>query len=225
MKPRLISFKLCPYAQRVALVLARKRVDHDIEYIDLSDPPDWFVRISPLKKVPVLTLADHALFESTAISEFIDEMYPHRLHPEDAFVRAMNRSWINFSNECMLDLGQMILRKSEHEFHVSRDALLKKFDQLEPAVRATPFFNGADFSLVDCSYAPLFQRLDLIEGLNQKIYDRARHANIVAWKERLLSEDCMRFATPMGMSRSFYDFLRSQQSYLSRFAGIDTMVD
>ena len=51
---RLISFELCPYVQRSVMTLREKKVAYDIDYIDLSDRPDWFVELSPLGKVPVL---------------------------------------------------------------------------------------------------------------------------------------------------------------------------
>jgi len=51
---RLISFELCPYVQRSVMTLREKKVAYDIDYVDLSDRPDWFVELSPLGKVPVL---------------------------------------------------------------------------------------------------------------------------------------------------------------------------
>ena len=41
-KPKLISFKVCPFVQRSVILLKEKDVDYDIEYIDVYDPPAWF---------------------------------------------------------------------------------------------------------------------------------------------------------------------------------------
>ncbi len=43
---RLISHDLCPYVQRCVMTLREKEVVYDIDYIDLSDRPDWFVELS-----------------------------------------------------------------------------------------------------------------------------------------------------------------------------------
>ena len=59
---KLVSYKACPFVQRVAITLQYKGVDYDIEYIDLSNPPDWFLAISPLKKVPILIVDDTVIF-------------------------------------------------------------------------------------------------------------------------------------------------------------------
>ena len=75
---RLISFALCPYVQRCVMTLREKEVAYDIDYIDLSDRPDWFVELSPLGKVPVLEVTRDdgskvVLFESVVINEYLDD--------------------------------------------------------------------------------------------------------------------------------------------------------
>ncbi len=61
-KPKLVSFKLCPFVQKAVIVLLQKQIDYDIEYIDLAAPPDWFLEISPFGKVPILIMGDDAIF-------------------------------------------------------------------------------------------------------------------------------------------------------------------
>lgn len=53
----LVSFALCPYVQRAAIVLAEKNVPFTRIDVDLDDKPDWFRAISPLGKVPLLQIA------------------------------------------------------------------------------------------------------------------------------------------------------------------------
>lgn len=71
-KLTLISFPTCPFVQRAVIALKERGVDFDVVYIDLADKPDWFLKISPLGKVPVLKVeaegrAPAILFESTVI--------------------------------------------------------------------------------------------------------------------------------------------------------------
>ena len=82
---KLISFKLCPFVQRSIITLLEKGVGYEIEHIDLSNKPQWFLDISPFGKVPVLVVDDDVvLFESAVINEFLDETAPgRRLHPDD----------------------------------------------------------------------------------------------------------------------------------------------
>jgi len=46
------------------------------------------LEISPLGQVPLLKVGNEVLFESAAITEFIDDISEGSLHPEDPLVRA-----------------------------------------------------------------------------------------------------------------------------------------
>ncbi|MCG8544426.1 MAG: glutathione S-transferase N-terminal domain-containing protein, partial [Alphaproteobacteria bacterium] len=56
------------------IVLRAKDVDFDVTYINLREKPDWFLKISPHGKVPVLSVNEQPLFESNAIAEYLDEV-------------------------------------------------------------------------------------------------------------------------------------------------------
>ena len=86
---KLISHKLCPYVQRAVIALTEKGIPFERIDIDLANKPDWFLKISPLGKVPVLVVerdgSEVALFESNVICEYIEETFPDtKLHPQDA---------------------------------------------------------------------------------------------------------------------------------------------
>lgn len=51
---KLVSFKNCPFVQRVMGALVMKNVPFEIEYIELNNKPQWFLDISPNGQVPVL---------------------------------------------------------------------------------------------------------------------------------------------------------------------------
>jgi glutathione S-transferase len=88
-KLTLISHKLCPYVQRAVIALTEKGVPFERIDIDLANKPDWFLKISPLGKVPVLLVetagGEVALFESNVICEYIEDTQAGaKLHPRDA---------------------------------------------------------------------------------------------------------------------------------------------
>ncbi len=93
----LVSFKTCPWVQRAAIVLREKKIEFEFRHIEPDNRPDWFLAISPHKKVPVLRVDDKvSLFESNAINEYLDETIAPRLHPEDPVARAVNRAWTDY---------------------------------------------------------------------------------------------------------------------------------
>ena len=96
-KYMLVSFKTCPWVQRSAIMLREKGTPFELRHIEPDNRPDWFLAISPHKKVPVLTVDDTiSLFESNAINEYLDETIEPRLHPEDPVARARNRAWTDY---------------------------------------------------------------------------------------------------------------------------------
>ena len=93
----LVSFKTCPWVQRAAIVLREKNVAFEFRHIESDNRPDWFLAISPHKKVPVLRVDEKvSLFESNAIAEYLDETIAPRLHPDDPVQRAINRAWTDY---------------------------------------------------------------------------------------------------------------------------------
>ena len=54
----LVSFKTCPWVQRAAIVLREKAIPFEFRHIEPDNRPDWFLAISPHKKVPVLRIDD-----------------------------------------------------------------------------------------------------------------------------------------------------------------------
>ncbi len=164
----LVSFKTCPYVQRSVITLKHKGIDFDITYIDLDNRPDWFMRDSPLGKVPILKVkqdgAETVLFESAVINEYIDEVTPGSLLPLDPLAKARARAWIEFGSECLGDYYMAAIADDEATYQERRAALVDKLGRLEEQV-AGPFFLGEEFSLVDTAVAPLLMRVDQLAHL------------------------------------------------------------
>ena len=216
MSLKLISYKLCPYVHKAAVALRAKGIPYDIEYIDLRRPPDWFRRISPLGKVPLLLVGDDVLFESTAIIEYLDEAHPPRLHPDDLILRAKHRAWILFADACLRDYYRVALREDEAGFEEALARLHGDFDQIESAVTGEPFFAGPEFSLVDAAYGPLFFQLDILAGIHPAIFDPDRHPRIVRWKQALVAHPAVRASVVSDFRELYLDWLSMKDSYLAQ---------
>ena len=170
---KLCSFKTCPWVQRAAIVLRAKNVPYEITYIDRVKRPDWFLAVSPHSKVPVLLIDDkHALFESNAIAEYLDETVAPRLHPADPIQRARNRAWTDYVATFASAISNTAYSDTEDEFAARAAKIADPFGKLDDALSKRgndgPFFNGKDFSLVDCAYAPFLQRYTFMDRLDRK---------------------------------------------------------
>lgn len=49
---RIISFKICPFVQRVTALLEAKQVPYQIDFIKLSDKPTGFLSCRPPARCP-----------------------------------------------------------------------------------------------------------------------------------------------------------------------------
>src|ERR1700722_9874347 len=124
---RLISHKLCPYVQRAVIALTEKGVAFERIDIDLANKPDWFLKVSPLGKTPVLMVGDAAIFESAVILEYLEETEPKPLHPPDPLRRAEHRAWIEFGSTVLGDIAGFYAAPDEAAFRARTAQLADRF--------------------------------------------------------------------------------------------------
>lgn len=223
MRPKLITTSICPYAQRCVIALLEKGIDHEIMYIKPGEYPDGFEKMSPQKKVPVLVTHEGAIVDSVAINEYLEDAYPAPLLPQSTYERAWSRSWIEFCSPCMSDFGTMILARNGSDFDAARQALLAKLDVLEAHFlprAGTAATMGAPLSLIDCTFAPLLQRLGFLHSRSGGIMDEQRHPGVFAWKNRLMANRSVIDSMHSGAMTAFIEFLRVRDSHVARMAPI-----
>lgn len=213
-RPELISVKLCPFVHRTMIMLREKGVEHDTVYIDLADKPDWFLRISPFGKVPVLRIGDEVLFESAIINEYLDEVYPPPLHPADPLQRAHDRAWIEYGSELLVLRYSAFNAMDQAEFERRYAALQQGLDRVEAQLRRGVSLDGGRFTLLDAAYAPLLIRLAVADetfGLGL-LENRAR---LQVWYRRLADYPAVRDAMPPGFTDELKRALLERDSFLN----------
>jgi glutathione S-transferase len=87
-----------PYALSVYISLIEKGIPFALKKVDLTKKENQqsaYLHYSPAGKVPVLVHEDFALFESSAIEEYLEEIFPpphyQELYPRDIPARALAR--------------------------------------------------------------------------------------------------------------------------------------
>lgn len=220
-KYKLISFSLCPYVQRARAILNEKNIEHEIEFIDLDSPPDWFFDISPMEKVPVLLVDDKPLFESLAICEYLDEITPNSLHPEDPFLKAQNRAWIEFGNTLLSLTYDFLLTEDELKFKQLTASVDEKFDILEEdCLTGTPYFNGSSFAIIDAVFAPVFKYHNAIEKYHDfNFYDE--RPNVVLWRDTLLKHQAVIDSVPESYNDEMDGYFQRLESVFSQYVKKD----
>ena len=219
---KLISHKLCPYVQRAVIALREKGVPFERIDIDLANKPDWFLKISPLGKVPVLVVATEtgevALFESNVICEYIEETQPGpKLHPVDPLTRARHRAWMEFGSAILSDLWGLETTTDATIFESKRQALIAKFARVGDALGEGPFFAGESFSLVDAVFAPIFRYFDVFDTLRD-LGIFAATPKVRAWRKALAERPSVKAAVGTDYPALLRAFLERHNAYLLKRA-------
>jgi glutathione S-transferase len=212
---KLISHKLCPYVQRAVIALIEKGVPFERIDVDLATKPDWFLKISPLGKTPVLLVGDTAIFESAVILEYLEETRPKPLHPIDPLERAEHRGWIEFGSAVLNDIVGFYTASGEAAFRTKASQLEQRFARLEARVVAEPWFDGDDFSLVDAVFGPVFRYFDVFDTIGEFgiLTDKPKLAR---WRRKLATRPSVLGAVSADYPALLCDFLVRRQSWISQ---------
>jgi len=219
---KLISHKLCPYVQRAVIALTEKGVPFERIDIDLANKPVWFLKISPLGKVPVLTVATEAgevaLFESNVICEYIEETQAGaKLHPQDPLQRAEHRAWMEFGSAILGDLWGLETTTDAATFESKRQAISAKFARVEAALAAGPLFSGEAFSLVDAVFAPIFRYFDVFDELTDlAVFEDT--PKVRKWRAELAKRPSVKAAVGADYPQLLRAFLARHDAHLLKLA-------
>ena len=196
-----------------------KDVEFEVTFVNLREKPDWFLKISPHGKVPVLKVDEEILFESNAIAEFLDETVPPRLHPEDPIQRARNRAWTDYVPTFSSALNGVYYTKTSEDMEAGLAKAPQAVERLEQAIAVGrgnegPYFNGRELSLVDAAYAPFLQRFVIADGfLKTGLLDEFPH--VKAWTDTMLSNEIVTGAVAPNLLEEFYGNLKRREYYVA----------
>ena len=157
----LFSKPTCIHSHRTRLVLAEKNINIEIVNVDGPDLPEDLMDLNPYHTVPTLVDRDLVLYDSRVIIEYLDERFPHPpLMPVDPVTRAQFRlalfrietDWYQLAEQFDMDGDRKMATKSKKMLRESILASVELF-------AARQYFLSDEFSLVDCSIAPILWRL------------------------------------------------------------------
>lgn len=210
----LISHYLCPYVQRVAIVLQEKGLPFERIDIDLADKPDWFLRVSPLGKTPVLLVDGEAIFESAVICEYLDDSMAPPLHPVHVLTRARHRGWMEFGSSLLNAIGSFYAAPDDVSLQRRAEDIRDRFLQLEDVLGDGPYFAGNGFCMVDAVFGPVFRYFDVFDAIADFGF-MATTPKVRTWREALRARPSVRAAAPSDYEAALQLFLLQRKSALS----------
>ncbi|WP_313484582.1 glutathione S-transferase N-terminal domain-containing protein [Acinetobacter variabilis] len=146
----------------IRYVLAEKQIKYNLILVD-SDDED-LASLNPYNQLPMLTENDLKLFNTSIISEYIDDRYrQNKLYADAPMPRAEQRQYIwRFEND-WLKLADIMLCHPDTLDAVAKVKAQKQLHDilisLTPLFQHFPYFMSEQFSILDCMLAPIFIRL------------------------------------------------------------------
>ena len=166
---KLLGGTISPYTRKVRVVLAEKKIDCDLEVVDVNPAENPVNRHNPLGKVPTLLLDDGAaLYDSRVIVEFLDSVSPiSRLIPDDNRERVAVRRWEALADG-VLDAGLLVryesIRDKKEQSQAWSDKQLARMQrsmaQIEKELGERTWCHADRYSLADIALACCMGWLD-----------------------------------------------------------------
>ena len=215
---KIVSFKICPFVQRVTALLEAKGAGYDIEYIDLGNKPQWFLDVSPNGQVPVLITDDRqVLFESDAIVEYLDEVVDPPISSNDPIKKAQDRAWSALASkhylvQCSAQRSPDAQTLEERAAHLST-----AFGKIEARLGEGRYANGDTMGMIDIAWLPLLHRASIIE--RQSGYDFLHDfPRVKRWQRNLLATKIAEQSVSEDFEERFNAFYLAESTYLGRLA-------
>ena len=155
---KLLGSPASPYTRKVRIVLAEKRIECDMENVDVQPVENPVNSHNPLGKIPTLLLDDGtALYDSRVIVEFLDSVSPiSRLIPDDMRERVAVRRWEALADG-VLDAGLLVRYESLREKGEQSAAWSAKqlartrrgMEQMQSELNGRPWCHNGRYSLAD----------------------------------------------------------------------------
>lgn len=159
------SYRRCPFAMRVRLALHEKGISFSTREEDLKNLSEELRRLHPEAKVPVLVHGQRVIYESSVITEYIEDAFPETavLMPQDAGLRADVRLWTYWCNAIFKpDLDRY--KYGESRFPADEcvgieTSVSKHLEKIEQRLTKQDWLVGESYSLADIHVFPFVRQL------------------------------------------------------------------
>ncbi|NND54865.1 MAG: stringent starvation protein A [Gammaproteobacteria bacterium] len=157
----LFSNPTCFLSHRARLVMAEKSISIDIVDVDGVNLPEDLMDLNPYHTLPTLVDRDLVLYDSRVIIDYLDERFPHPpLMPVDPVTRAQFRlALFRIEKDWYSQAEHIENAPDKRSATRARKVLTESILASAQVFAMKKYFLSDEFSLVDCSIAPILWRL------------------------------------------------------------------
>ncbi|MGS1017791.1 glutathione S-transferase family protein [Allosphingosinicella humi] len=201
------GYRYSAYTRIVRLVLLLKQVEHQtIEVNPFAELSEAYLALHPFGRVPVLTHGAFKLFETNAITRYVDRTFTGRpLQPQGAAALARMDQIIAVIDAYAY--WPMVRQVSSHAFfrpflgeHSRREeietgleASRKVLSFLDDVIRRGELLTGRDITLADCHLAPM---MDYFVRAEEGKAALSRYQALQRWWDHMSGMDLLQATDP-----------------------------
>ncbi len=188
---KLIGSYTSPYARKVRIVLAEKKLDYQWLVEDVWSANTGIQQYNPLGKVPCLIMEDGgAVFDSRVICEYLDGVTPNaRLIPQDSRAKIAVKTWEALGDglcdaavAARLEMQRPAAQQSANEITRQLGKIDAALQAMSKGLAENAWCVGVAMTLADIAVGAALSYLDFRYA---HLDWRTRHANLARLYEKL----------------------------------------
>jgi glutathione S-transferase len=217
-RPTVYHIPVCPFSQRLEILLALKgrRDDIDFHVVDITRPrPDWLLEMTRgSTALPVLDTGEgRPLKESLVILQYLEDIFPEpALAQRHPYRRAVEGMLAKMEGEFGARGYGYVMNQNPERRDGLRQGMLAQFAQLNDfLVEHSPsgVFLFDDFGWAEAVFAPLFMRFWFLEYYEAfDLPPAERYARVRRWREACLSHPAAQQVTKEQIVKLYYDYAK-----------------
>tara|TARA_B100000575_G_scaffold269392_1_gene249004 strand:+ start:391 stop:1002 length:612 start_codon:yes stop_codon:yes gene_type:complete len=147
-------------SHRVRIVLGEKDLVFKVEEVLSGQNNEDLLALNPNNTTPTFVDRNLVLYESRVIMEYLDERFPHPpLMPVDPVIRAKTRMVLHYIEKDLYGLLDDVKSSGEKKSKAAKQKLKENLLLSLDFIQGKKFFLSDEFSIIDCSMAPILWRL------------------------------------------------------------------
>ncbi len=172
-----------PFARKVMATCLIKGIPFELEAVNIFAMPDWFLEISPMRRIPVMrdrSIAnegpDGTIADSSAICAYLEKKVPEpAIYPAEAYAHGRALAIEEYADTTLAMAGGMgifrpiffsITQGKEPDLETAKATWAEKlppvFDYLEETLGDGEFFAGDALSIADIAVTACFMQIQFV---------------------------------------------------------------
>jgi len=218
MKPTVYHIPVCPFSQRLEILLSLKGRTNDVNFcvIDISQPrPDWLLsKTGGTTALPVLETAEGKVIkESLVILQYLEALFPEpAIAQRDPYRSAVEGMLTQMEARFGAQGYRFVMNQDLGRRDALKADMLAQYGQLNDFLMehapSGPFL-FQEFGWAETVFTPLFMRFWFLEYYEEfQLPDGDGYARVREWRDASISHPAAQQVTQEQIIKLYYDYAK-----------------